>query len=59
MKLHESQNLAELMDRALMIQEKNEVIIKIGSSWKDRGGTFILKDPAEVEGSKKESERNQ
>ncbi|XP_058725716.1 uncharacterized protein LOC131597011 [Vicia villosa] len=30
-----------------------------GSSWKDRGGTFRLKDPAEAGGSKKESEKNQ
>ncbi|XP_058755088.1 uncharacterized protein LOC131628242 [Vicia villosa] len=59
LKLHESQDLAELMDRALLIEEKNEVVTKKGSSWKDRGGTFRLKDPAEAGGSKKESETNQ
>ncbi|XP_058740982.1 uncharacterized protein LOC131613320 [Vicia villosa] len=59
LKLHESQDLAELMDRSLLIEEKNEVVTKKGSLWKDRGGTFRLKDPAEAGGSKKESEINQ
>ncbi|XP_058761532.1 uncharacterized protein LOC131634920 [Vicia villosa] len=59
LKLHESQDLAELMDRALLIEEKNEVITKKGSFWNDRGGTFRLKDPAEAGGSKKDHEKNQ
>lgn len=32
LKLHESQSLADLMDRALLIEEKNEVVHKKGSS---------------------------
>lgn len=47
------------MDMALLIEEKNEVLTKKGSSWKDRGGTFRLKDPAEVGTPKKESDRSQ
>lgn len=45
------------MDRALLIEEKNEVFIKKGSSWRDRGGTLRIKDPGDFGGVKKESEK--
>ncbi|XP_058756529.1 uncharacterized protein LOC131629765 [Vicia villosa] len=56
LKLYESQGLSDLMDRALLIEEKNEVCQKKGSSWKDRGGLLKIKDPIEVGGSKKDGE---
>ena len=58
LKLHESQSLADLMDRALLIEEKNEVVHKKGSSWRDRGGSFKIRDPAEVGGSRREGEKS-
>lgn len=57
LKLHESQSLSDLMDRALLIEEKNDVLHKKGGSWRDRGGPLKLKDPADFGGFKKEGER--
>ncbi|CAI8612716.1 unnamed protein product [Vicia faba] len=57
LKLHESQSLAELMDRALSIEENNEVLHKKGRSWRDRGGPLRIRDLAEFGGSKKEGEK--
>ncbi|PNX55911.1 hypothetical protein L195_g049544, partial [Trifolium pratense] len=55
LKLYESHDLADLMDRALLIEEKNEVVWKRGSGWRDRGGTSRFKDPGEYGGFKKEN----
>ncbi|MCI21294.1 hypothetical protein A2U01_0042460 [Trifolium medium] len=57
LKLHESHDLDTLMDRALLIEEKNEVMLRRGAGWKDRGGTFRFKDPGEISGAKKGVER--
>lgn len=57
LKLHENQGLAELMDKALLIEEKNEVLTKKGSSWRDKEGTLRIKDPGDFGGSKKEGEK--
>lgn len=57
LKLHESQSLSDLMDRALLIKEKNDVLHKKGGSWRDIGGPLKLKDPADFGGFKKEGER--
>lgn len=58
LKLYESHDLAELMDRALLIEEKNEVVWKRGSGWRDKGGTTRFKDPGEYSGFKKENEKS-
>ncbi|XP_050916371.1 uncharacterized protein LOC127131495 [Lathyrus oleraceus] len=42
------------MDRALLIEEKNDVLHKKGGSWRDRRGPLKLKDPADFGGFKKE-----
>ncbi|CAJ2679667.1 unnamed protein product [Trifolium pratense] len=55
LKLYESHDLADLMDKALLIEEKNEVVWKRGSGWRDRGGTSRFKDPGEYGGFKKEN----
>lgn len=41
------------MDMALLIEEKNEVLTKKGSSWRDMGGTLRIKDPGDYSGFKK------
>ncbi|MCI23910.1 hypothetical protein A2U01_0045093, partial [Trifolium medium] len=56
LKLYECHDLADMMDRALLIEEKNEAVMRRGASWKDRGGTFKIKDPGEFKGTKKEGE---
>ncbi|KAI5420835.1 hypothetical protein KIW84_044603 [Lathyrus oleraceus] len=45
------------MDKVLLIEEKDEVLTKKGSSWRDRGGTLRIKDPGDFGGSKKEGEK--
>ncbi|KAI5407187.1 hypothetical protein KIW84_053437 [Lathyrus oleraceus] len=45
------------MDRGLLIEEKNGVLTKKGSSWKDRGRTMRIKDPGDFGGSKKDGEK--
>ena len=57
LKLYDSQDLAEIMDRALLIEEKNEVAGRRSTGWKDRGGTYKFKDPGDMSNPKKESER--
>ncbi|MCI91346.1 hypothetical protein A2U01_0112640, partial [Trifolium medium] len=47
LKLYESHDLTELMDQALLIEERNEVILKRGTGWKDRGANHRFKDPGE------------
>lgn len=44
------------MDKALLIEEKNEAFTKKGSSWKDISGTMRIKDPGDFRGSKKEGD---
>ncbi|KAI5443986.1 hypothetical protein KIW84_012568 [Lathyrus oleraceus] len=59
LKLYDSQDLAEIMDRALLIEEKNEVAGRRSTGWKDRGGTYKFKDPGDMSNPKKESERGE
>jgi hypothetical protein len=54
LKLHESHDLTDIMDRALLIEERNDVMTRKGGGWKDRGGTFRFKDPGEYSEPKKE-----
>lgn len=56
-KLYESQSPSGLMDRALLIEEKNKVCNKKGGSWRDKGGPLRIRDPSEVGGSRKEGEK--
>ncbi|PNX67995.1 hypothetical protein L195_g055926, partial [Trifolium pratense] len=57
LKMYESQDLSDLMDRALLIEERNDVMMRRGVSWKDRGSTHRFKDPGDVSGGKRESEK--
>jgi hypothetical protein len=54
MKLYECHDLVDMMDRALLIEEKNEAVMRRGTDWRDRAGTFKIKDPGEFKGSMKE-----
>ncbi|CAJ2662268.1 unnamed protein product [Trifolium pratense] len=64
LKLFECQDLAELMDRALLLEEKNEALLKRGiggrekAEGKDRGSTTRFRDPGDFGGTKKEVERS-
>ncbi|GAU48626.1 hypothetical protein TSUD_405850 [Trifolium subterraneum] len=55
LKLYESHDLTELMDRALLIEERNEVTLKRGAGWRDRGANHRFKDPGE--GSRRENDK--
>ncbi|GAU47870.1 hypothetical protein TSUD_404410 [Trifolium subterraneum] len=55
LKLYESHDLTELMDRALLIEERNEVMLKRGAGWRDRGANHRFKDPGE--GSRRENDK--
>lgn len=55
LKLYDNHDLADVMDRALLIEGKNEVMERKSTGWKDRGGTYKFKDPGEVCSAKTES----
>jgi hypothetical protein len=64
LKLFDCTDLAEIMDRALLLEEKNDALLKKGiggkekGEWKDRGGTTKFRDPGDFGGAKKESDKN-
>ncbi|GAU13154.1 hypothetical protein TSUD_112140, partial [Trifolium subterraneum] len=58
LRLYESHDLTDLMDRALLIEEKNELVSRRSNNWKDRGGSYKFKDPGEVSNSRKDSEKS-
>jgi len=61
MKLYDHQDLADLMDRALLIEEKNDALVKKGitsrekGDWKDRGGGTKCRSPREFSRDKEYS----
>jgi hypothetical protein len=64
LKLFECQDLAELMDRALLLEEKNEAFFKRGiggrerAEWRDRNSTTKFRDPGDFGGARKEVEKS-
>jgi hypothetical protein len=63
LKLYDCRDLAEIMDRALLLEEKNDALMKRGAGgkekgeWKDRGGTVKFRDPGDFGGAKRDSDR--
>jgi hypothetical protein len=64
LKLFECQDLAELMDRALLLEEKNEAFLKRGiggrerAEGRDRNSTTKFRDPGDFGGARKEVEKS-
>jgi hypothetical protein len=63
LKLYDCRDLAEIMDRALLLEQKNDALMKRGAGgkekgeWKDRGGTVKFRDPGDFGGAKRDSDR--
>jgi hypothetical protein len=63
LKLYDCRDLAEIMDHALLLEEKNDALMKRGAGgkekgeWKDRGGTVKFRDPGDFGGAKRDSDR--
>jgi len=45
------------MDRALLVEEKNEVMMRRGTAWKDRGGTSRFRDPGDFGSVRRDGEK--
>ncbi|CAJ2661553.1 unnamed protein product [Trifolium pratense] len=63
LKLYDCRDLAEIMDRALLLEEKNDALMKRGAGgkekgeWKDRGGAVKFRDPGDFGGAKRDSDK--
>ncbi|GAU45214.1 hypothetical protein TSUD_244190 [Trifolium subterraneum] len=63
LKLYDCQDLAAIMDRALLLEEKNDALMKRGvggkekGEWKDSGGTIKFRDPDDFGGVKRDSDK--
>ncbi|MCH87042.1 hypothetical protein A2U01_0007907 [Trifolium medium] len=63
LRLYDHCDLADMMDRALLIDEKNEALKKKGITgrdkvdWKDRSGSAKFRDPGNFGGYRKEAEK--
>ncbi|GAU29071.1 hypothetical protein TSUD_278270 [Trifolium subterraneum] len=63
LKLYDCRDLAETMDRALLLEEKNDALMKRGAGgkekgeWKDRGGTVKFRDPGDFGEAKRDSDK--